>query len=511
MRSLSYRAVPTPMAFEISARRSLVSRLAWFASVALAMGLCAPAMASPIAAAPVPPAAPAPAPAGAPMLGTASASFGPGPAGPAPTAKPYEPPPVGGSTATAPAMEPDPWEMEHDADELPRESIALPQIFELLKDKSPRYKAYQSNVDVAKAEIVSARLLPNPVLNLAILYLNAGFNQNGVATYYANVTLPLLLAGQRRMRVKTANTGVKAAEADLAVDYHELAHEARELFVELQAEQARLAVLDEALADLAKLKELMVARRKSGVQTDYDVFRIDIEASAWQARRAELEGELQDTAGHLGVVLGLPGWNPAAEGELALVGVRGDAKQLWPEVERTQPSVVAATRTEAYAAKTIDLAGRERWPVPSVTVGTVAIQNYYSISTQFGITVPLPVFDFGQGMIARAKANRARAKREKEAAVAESEAELERALRQLKHHKHVLEKFDSQVVGKMAGLQTMSEDAFRAGEAEVIDLLDSTRTRFEVKLTRIDLLESAAQAEVDVLAVTGRIEDVAPR
>ena len=38
-------------------------------------------------------------------------------------------------------------------------------------------------------------------INLAILYLNAGFNQNGVATYYANVTVPLLVAGQRRMRM----------------------------------------------------------------------------------------------------------------------------------------------------------------------------------------------------------------------------------------------------------------------------------------------------------------------
>lgn len=447
-------------------RRSQISALGALVSLAVAM----PAKASPMAA--------------------------PAPAAPAPAPTVEEPP--------------DPWHMERDTT-FDSDSISLPEVFAMLRDKSPRYKAYESNVEVAKADITQARLLPNPVINLAILYLNVGFNQNGVATYYANATLPVLLAGQRQFRVKTARAGVKAAEAQLALDYHDLAHEARELYVELQADQARLVVLDEALADLAKLEELMAARRSSGVQTDYDVFRIGIETSAWQARRAEEEGELQNTSAELGVLLGLPGWSPEAEGELALIGVRGDAKQLWPEVERTQPSVVAATQSEAYAAKTIDLAGRERWPVPSITAGTVAIQNYYSISTQVGLTVALPVFDFGQGMIARAKASRARAKREKEAAVAESEAELERALRQLRHHEHVLEKFDSQIMAKMPGLQTMSEDAFRAGEAEVIDLIDSTRTRFEVKLTRIDLLEAAAQAEVDVLAVTGRIEDTSWR
>jgi len=471
-----------------------------------ALGVClfvaTPALASPIAP------APSPAPTVALPPSAATTAYGPGPAGPAPTAQPYEPPPVGGTTLEPP---PDPWRMEPEAGDDLRESVSLTEIFDLLKAKSPRYKAYESEVDVAKAETVQARLLPNPIINLAILYLNVGFNQNGVATYYANATLPLLIAGQRRMRVKAANTGVKAAEAGLALNYHDLAHEARELFVELQADQARLVVYDEALADLAELKALMVERRRSGVETDYDVFRIDIETSAWQARKAEEEGELQNTAGELGVVLGLPGWTPEAEGELALIGVRGDAKTLWPEVERSQPSVVAATQNEAYAAKTIDLATRERWPVPSITAGTVAIQNYYSISTQLGITVALPFFDFGQGMLARAKASRTRAKREKEAAVAESEAELRRAFRQLKHHKHVLEKFDSEVGSKMEGLQRMSMDAFRAGQAELIDIIDSTRTRFEVKLTRIDLLETAAQAEVDVLAVTGRIEDTAWR
>ena len=92
----------------------------------------------------------------------------------------------------------------NDGSEDQRTRVSLPDVFELLKRKSPRYKAYQADIDVAKSEIAAARVLPNPMLNLAILYLNSGFNQNGVGTYYANATLPLLIAGQRRMRMKTA-------------------------------------------------------------------------------------------------------------------------------------------------------------------------------------------------------------------------------------------------------------------------------------------------------------------
>jgi cobalt-zinc-cadmium efflux system outer membrane protein len=426
------------------------------------------------------------------------------------------PPTTTGSTAvppatpTGPTVSVEPSDHGEDPDD-PRVRVSLTQVFDLLKRKSPRYKAYQADIDVAKAEVAASRVLPNPQVNLAILYLNSGFNQNGVGTYYANATVPLLIAGQRRMRVKTAKVGVKSAEADLKVNFHVLAHEARDLFVEMQADQARLVIYDEALASLTKLQALVEARRTSGVETAYSTLRIDVETAAWKARRAEAEAEAQDVAGRLGVLLGIPEFFPEAEGELAILGVSGDADRMWPEVERTQPEILAASRNEAYAVKTIDLARRERWPVPTVTAGTVAIQNYYSISTQFGITVPIPMFDWGQGMIARAKTRSKRAGREKEAVIASTKAELKRALRLLRHHKRALATFDTDVGAKMPVLEQMAEDSFRAGDSELIDLLDATRTRFEVKLTRVDLLESTVEAEVDVLAVTGRIEEVVPR
>lgn len=399
----------------------------------------------------------------------------------------------------------------HDVGEQ-HDTVSLAELFALLKQRSPRYKVYESDIEVAKAEITAARVLPNPTVNLAILYLNVGFNQNGVATYYANATLPLLIAGNRRMRVKTAKAGVKLAEADKELSYHELAHEARETFTELQAEQARIGVFDDALVELARLQALIAERRRSGVETDYDILRIDVETSAWRSRRAEQEAEAEHTAGQLGVLVGIPDWNPRAEGELAPIGVRGRADEMWKHVEKTQPAVVAAREHEAYSNRAIDLVKRERFPVPSVTFGTVAIQNYYSVSTTAGITVPLPIFDWGQGPIARAKANRQRAQREKEAVVATSRAELQRALRLLEHHRRTLDAFDRDVVAKLPDLTRMAEDSFRAGEAQLIDLLDATRTRFEVELARVDMVEKIVHAEIDVLAVTGRIEsEEAPR
>ena len=436
----------------------------------------------------------------APSLATAA----PSPFGPQPQ------PGTNPNDVRPPARAADPPPAAIEAIEV-KDSVTLAEVFDILKRRSPRYKVVQYEVDSAKSESQAARVLPNPVLNLAILYLNQGFNQNGVATYYANVTLPLLIAGQRRMRVKTADVGIRSAEANVRSNFHDLAHEARARFVELQAAQERVEILDEAIVDLGRVQNVIVERKRSGVETEYDSVRIAIETSSWKARRAEEEAQAQDIAGRLGILLGVPSWYPRAEGDLKELGIHGDPDQMWPEIERTQPGIEAARREEAYAVKGIDLAKRERWPVPSITVGTVAIQNYYSVSTTVGLTVPIPVFDWGQGLLARANARSAQSRLQKDTVIAETQAELKRAMRLLEHRRKAVATFEQEVFSKIPTLQQMAEDSFRSGQTQLIELLDATRARFEVKLTHIDMLEAVIQAEIDVLSVTGRIEEIRPR
>lgn len=433
---------------------------------------------------------------------------GTAPRAPGPTTTPTATTPT---TTDAPPPEATPAGTDAVAVSQVKDSVSLAEVFDILKQRSPRYKAMQYEVEIAKSEGQAARVLPNPVLNLAILYLNQGFNQNGVATYYANVTLPLLIAGQRRMRVKTANVGVRAAEANVRANYNDIAHEARQRFAELQAAQERVAVLDAAIADLARLQAMINERQRSGVESEYDTVRLAIEGSTLKVRRVEQLAEAEDIAGRLGVLLGVSSWYPRAEGEFKELGVDVNPDRTWPQVERTQPAIEAARREEAHAVKGIDLAKRERWPVPAMTVGTVAIQNYYSISTTVGLTVPIPVFDWGQGLLARANARSQHARLHKDAVIAETQAELRRAARLLAHRREAIRTFEQEIFEKMARMQQMAEDSYRGGQSQLDDLLDANRARFEVKLTHVGMIEAVLKAEIDVLAVTGRIEEVNPR
>jgi cobalt-zinc-cadmium efflux system outer membrane protein len=390
----------------------------------------------------------------------------------------------------------------------PRDRLSLSLLFDLLKTESPRFKALQSEVDVAKAEVRAARVLPNPVLNLAILYLNSGFNQNGVATYYANATFPLLVGGQRRYRVKSANAFTRATEAEVVADYQDLAQEARDVFVELQAAQARTEVYDAALAELGGLKAFVEERRTAGFESEYATLRVAMRVSAWNVRRIDSVTQQEEASARLGAMVGRPTWRPRAEGSFAPTGVEAHADAMWAETQRNQPEIAAARLREAHAVQNVALARREAVPVPNLTAGTVVIQNYFSASTTLGVTMPIPVFDWGQGLKARAEAQVLSARRQREAITAEVQAELTRAVHLLKMRRDALADYEREILGKSDRMRALAVEAFRAGQAEVDDLVLASETHHDARIIHIDLKAAVMQAEVDVLAAAGRIEEV---
>jgi hypothetical protein len=184
--------------------------------------------------------------------------------------------------------------------------IALPHLFKLLRSRRPRPPASQAENDGAQTLV-----LPKPALDFARTYRKSGFNQRGPGAYYARITLPLVIATQWRASMRAAR-----AEAE----YEALAYQVRDLFVELQADQARLSTLDKLLAELEQLNILVKARRGVGEQGKYDVWSI-IDHASWRARRKEIAAETRDTASRLAVLVGDPMWEPEVVGEFKPLGL----------------------------------------------------------------------------------------------------------------------------------------------------------------------------------------------
>jgi cobalt-zinc-cadmium efflux system outer membrane protein len=149
------------------------------------------------------------------------------------------------------------------------------------------------------------------------------------------------------------------------------------------------------------------------------------------------------------------------------------------------------------------LAQRERLPVPALSAGTQMTQNVNGTSVFFGLSLPLPLFDRNQGGIAKATAQIRADDLALEAELAEARADIERATVVWTKRRAALSELETRVVQRVPQLRRMSEDAYREGGADILELLDAMRSVKDIEIAHVQQLESAKLAEETVVAAAG--------
>lgn len=384
-------------------------------------------------------------------------------------------------------------------------TVSIQQLLDITREKSPRYAALRQRIESAGAEVVAADVLPNPRISYGRYDLLTQHNTmyDGNVQQQATLEVPVLIAGQRGARVEAAEKKLEAIAADIDAEFAGLVHEVWGLFVKQLADKQRIAVLDETSQYMAHLVGIVSGRAQAGSASHYDLLRIQIEAKGVEARLETVRSSLSTTAGDLGVLLGLSGWKPQAAGELAYLDVPTDVNQLWGEAARMNPELEAARRGEAAADAGLERASRERWPVPSFQVGSVFTDKPYGNTSFAGVSVDLPIFDRGQGGMARAAAEKRSAALDRALATARTRSALERAADLLTHRHETRVKFERDVMGKLADLKEMGEASYRLGKGSLLELLDALRSRTETRLTHLDLIQAEIEAELEVLRASG--------
>jgi len=185
------------------------------------------------------------------------------------------------------------------------------------------------------------------------------------------------------------------------------------------------------------------------------------------------------------------------------IGTIADTEALWRIAEQNNPELEGVNRETKAANAGLERARRERWPVPSVLFGTAFTDKPYGNTLFTGFSVELPFFDRGQGGMARASAEQHAVLLKRELLLASTRQELERAVEVLKLRRETLAKFEHDVLETLPTLKQMAEDAYRLGKTGLLELLDSSRTRTEIKLNYLELLVNEIEAELDTMMASG--------
>lgn len=385
----------------------------------------------------------------------------------------------------------------------PPQSVTLDDVLKLLEERSPVTTAERASVNVAAADRVTARTLPNPTVSYGGVHLVRGLSTGATTQHQVVLEQPLLLFHQRQARLDAADLNVSAEEARVAESQASRRLAVRQAFASLLARQEQLRMVQDSLAQLTQVQQMVTARAAAGDRSQYDVLRVDVETESLRIQIMNAATDVEDLAGQLAALLALPGWSPRALGTLDVGTTSTDIEQLWQTAQARRPSLITLKQQQASARGGLALARRERLPVPAVSGGTQQTQNVNGTSAFFGVSVPLLVFDHNQGAVAKAAAQLEASNLQITAGLAAAHAEVEHAATVLKQRRETLHAFDTAVGDRLPTLRRMAEDAYREGSADILELLDANRSLRDLQATRIQQLEAVKVAEEQVISSAG--------
>lgn len=381
------------------------------------------------------------------------------------------------------------------------QSVDLPTVLNLAREVSPRLALERQGVAMAHAERRTSGAYPNPTLSYARQRPGSGNPLfDGKRQQDVAIEQPLLIAGQRGARMEAADRGIEAARARVVASGNSLAAEAGAAFVALLAAQERRTVLTRGLDELSSLRDVVAGRQASGMASQYDLLRVDVELASWRTRAAEAEAELADRQGLLATVLGLADWRPQASGELRPLAVT-----LEPASASANPAVTAARRDEEMAQASTEVARRERFPAVSIGAGRTWTNEPFGSANTFGLAVEVPLLDTRGGAFDKARAEAQSAALRRRLVEAEVGADLQRYSAQVMRRAKALEQFRQQMGARLPALKQMADDAYRLGRGSILELLDATRTRYETQIGQVDLLAGLMEAQLRLQAARGEL------
>ncbi len=391
---------------------------------------------------------------------------------------------------------------------LPAVARAAPTIDEVTGTRKvcaagPAAEVARAERLAGEAAVVSAGVLPNPEASIQHQRALVGGDERETIV---GLSVPLGIGGRRFLLQDAAAARREQAEASARATLFASALAFRGAYAAAVLDEARVSALAEQQRSLDAFAVTIGQLAQRGESAGYAQKRHETQArlhrrllEAMKARAAASRAVLEAWLGEE-VTL--------AQG--SLFDLAGGARSQG--APSATPPRVESLEAEARASGIEVRAAHRSW-VPDVTL----FAGYRTITASSeqpahgfsaSLTVPLTMFDHGQGEAAQAEANRARALATAEALRRENAARLKASARSLAVLEASLADLD-RAVADAASLGASVVQLHAAGEATITEVLDAFRAVEEARLARIDLAEDIVRARLARMQAAGTQFDAA--
>ena len=387
--------------------------------------------------------------------------------------------------------------------------ITLDEAQGLFLSQNVEVMVRKYGIESAKAKEITASLYPNPEFSVGLFSsVTQGCNTARCGGIMPQISQLFLIAGKRGYGMESAALGTAGAEAEFEDSIRQLSATVKETYFRVQVIQEHLEVdrkikkrLDNLIQETATDPEVKVGERK----------RIRLELLDVKAEHEVMKDlrDLGEASLDLRILLGLrPEVRLVLLSPLAYTRIEPDIQVLREGILNARPDLRAKRLLAARRKADLKLAKAFQYPDISVGAGLM-LQGPQGPDNQqqwnFGLSVPLPLFDRNQGGIRYAETAIQLADAEYEQALNRVVNELEASYYRFLESRRLVEAYQRGVLDRALTLLEMAQQDRQKGQLGILELVDAVRAAHETKEDYLDALFSYQRAIIRLENAAGQV------
>lgn len=378
------------------------------------------------------------------------------------------------------------------------DTLTLADAVEMAVTTDPDVQAALARVRIAMADAKQARLLPNPILNLAFRFPEGG----GKPVIEASLAQDLISILRVPKQASAADNRLRQASAAAITATIDAVAEVQERYVSVQALEQLLPVFEQRRTLVSRAVDLANARLSAGEGIRDDVAILDTQRVELDVEIAETTQELRDERLRLARLIGRPSGAASWKLEPWTPPVLTDSPEAaWIDAAlRSRPEIQESMW--ALAALGDDLALTRLLPFDGTSAGVQAERDgQWQVGPE--LSIPIPIFDMGQARAERVTAEQVEARHELVQAKRQVIEDVRRSWKSLSQTHENVRRVREQLVPLQEQRRSLADASFRAGQTDVTALFLAEQDLRAAQAKAVELDRKAAIAAIRLQRAVG--------
>jgi cobalt-zinc-cadmium efflux system outer membrane protein len=360
--------------------------------------------------------------------------------------------------------------------------LTLSEAVQIFMKQNLQLIAARYDIDTADAEKITARLRPNPELQIGTSDLPTSLHGPLIKeqTFDYGITQTFELGGKRNKRIEVANANAELTRGQFELAIWQLTNDLKKKFYTVLLNQALLSVAKENQQTFDEILKASAELVRLGEIAGLDLKRLEVEKLKFDTDVANSERDYEVALRDLRVTLGgdYRATDVSVAGTLDYQPYSFSLTELREKSLSARPDLKSAKLSERAADASIRLQNAQRIPDLNLGAGIEQVPEGNS-SFFFGVGIALPIHDRNQGERAKALIEKQKAQTQQQLLTNQVLSDVDKALVAFDMQKRRVELYRSGVLAKVDDIQNLTQVALKAGESTTLELLDAIRTRRE--------------------------------